>query len=648
LRIISADSGRAGTFDIAVTQSLFSGSGFLCPDCALSDGTVSNHQDKTSVSTSRLALSVTPTRFFEAFTSAYFKSLSNDQNVPTVMQTGGSANLGAKFFTPYQPGRLWSLAGVSNVSLLAKNRSIGSATVNLDIAAIGTLDFRELRKNLGIPLRLHLNGMYRIDNSGDVAKDIEARRSDHVGRSQHVTRIDRLGFDIRRTDILRFGFAVEGAFAHVRPFGEWSIDVPINRQGYECQLGFVGPGDSCLSRARYFASLPSRLTLGVRAMPFKRSELAGVGFLLGVDVATGGSSHFVDEMIPELPWTVHLGLSYTVAPVSPVVTVPKIEPKPVVVPEPPPEAYVTGRVVEKAGIDGAVLPVAQASISFKERAEQGMIAGDDGRFHTSELLPGHYVFHVTKNGFIDTDCAVNVSAPSLSERGAPTSKRTRVPTEIVCEMTRLPTTGIVSGVLRDADTTVFVPYAVVSVFDSRGRKISLKSDEFGGFRIEKVPEGTVRVQVEADGYLMNVSELQLKARENVSLPLSIHKRPKTASVNVTSKELKLKRPIQFLFDSAELLSDSQILIEEVAEVLRSRPEIGPIEIQSHLDDTFTPERAAILSEKRANAIRQQLVRLGIGPDRLIAKGFGSNQPLFPNTNKVNRAKNQRMMLLIQK
>jgi outer membrane protein OmpA-like peptidoglycan-associated protein len=150
---------------------------------------------------------------------------------------------------------------------------------------------------------------------------------------------------------------------------------------------------------------------------------------------------------------------------------------------------------------------------------------------------------------------------------------------------------------------LFVPFAVVSVFDSHGRKIALKSDEFGGFRIEKVPEGTVRVQVEADGYLLTVSELQLKARENLSLPLSIRKRPKAPSVTITSKELKPKRPIQFLFDSAELLSDSQILIEEIAEVLRSRPAVGPIEIQSHLDDAFASEHAAILSEKRANAIR---------------------------------------------
>jgi outer membrane protein OmpA-like peptidoglycan-associated protein len=212
----------------------------------------------------------------------------------------------------------------------------------------------------------------------------------------------------------------------------------------------------------------------------------------------------------------------------------------------------------------------------------------------------------------------------------------------------LPTTAIVTGVLRDAETTVFVPNAVVSVFDARGRKLSLKTDELGGFRVEKVIEGSVRIQAEAEGYLLSVSELELKPRENVNVQMSVHKKPKVSNVTVTTKELKLKRPIHFLHDSAEMLPDSFALIEELAEAFRAHPEISLVEIQGHTDDSGAILHNQTLSEKRAVAVRKALISLGIDADRLLAKGYGSSQPIVPNTNAANRTKNRRVQLIVQK
>ena len=60
----------------------------------------------------------------------------------------------------------------------------------------------------------------------------------------------------------------EGTFEAIRPYLEWSIDVPANRQDYRCAPGDVFASDVCLEKHITFGSAPSRLTLGARALLF--------------------------------------------------------------------------------------------------------------------------------------------------------------------------------------------------------------------------------------------------------------------------------------------------------------------------------------------------------------------------------------------
>src|SRR6185503_9218779 len=108
---------------------------------------------------------------------------------------------------------------------------------------------------------------------------------------------------------------------------------------------------------------------------------------------------------------------------------------------------------------------------------------------------------------------------------------------------------------------------------------------------------------------------------------SLHERPKLSNVVVTKKELKLRKQVHFLHDFSEILPDSQALVEEIAETLRTRSEILGLEIQGHTDNSGAPDHNQALSERRANAVRSALILLGIQPDRLVARGYGQQQPL---------------------
>jgi outer membrane protein OmpA-like peptidoglycan-associated protein len=218
----------------------------------------------------------------------------------------------------------------------------------------------------------------------------------------------------------------------------------------------------------------------------------------------------------------------------------------------------------------------------------------------------------------------------------------------VCELESQPKVGNVNGQLRDAETSAAVGGASVKITDKIGRSLSLTADAAGSFRFENVPPGPVTISAEAPNYLRAVTEIEVKPRSDVVAQIALTKRPARPNVVITDKELKLKKDVHFQHDSAEILSDSMGIIEEAADALRTHSEIASVEIQGHTDDSGTPEYNMRLSTERANAVREALIRDGVEPNRLTARGYGQEKPLVPNTNEANRAKNRRVQLIIQK
>jgi OOP family OmpA-OmpF porin len=78
-------------------------------------------------------------------------------------------------------------------------------------------------------------------------------------------------------------------------------------------------------------------------------------------------------------------------------------------------------------------------------------------------------------------------------------------------------------------------------------------------------------------------------------------------------------------------------------VLKQNPEIK-VEIQGHTDHIGTAVYNQGLSENRAKAVRDYLVRQGIASYRLTAEGYGLTQPVASNDTEEGRAKNRRVEL----
>jgi outer membrane protein OmpA-like peptidoglycan-associated protein len=114
------------------------------------------------------------------------------------------------------------------------------------------------------------------------------------------------------------------------------------------------------------------------------------------------------------------------------------------------------------------------------------------------------------------------------------------------------------------------------------------------------------------------------------------------AVRVTKEEVLLLQQIQFDFDEATIDPGSQPILDEVAQALKDHPEILSVEVQGHTDEQGTQEYNKRLSQRRADAVRQALVRRGIAADRLSAKGYGREVPLDNNQTEEGRKKNRRV------
>jgi len=99
--------------------------------------------------------------------------------------------------------------------------------------------------------------------------------------------------------------------------------------------------------------------------------------------------------------------------------------------------------------------------------------------------------------------------------------------------------------------------------------------------------------------------------------------------------------INFKKNSAEILKDSNKVLDRAAKVLNDNPSVR-VEIGGHTDDTGPRDRNILLSEQRAASVKAYLVNAGVTETRLTTVGYGPNKPIDPAPTKAARAKNRRV------
>ena len=106
----------------------------------------------------------------------------------------------------------------------------------------------------------------------------------------------------------------------------------------------------------------------------------------------------------------------------------------------------------------------------------------------------------------------------------------------------------------------------------------------------------------------------------------------------------LEQAYFFDFDKAEVKAEFFPLLDHIAKVMSDNPKIT-VQLEGHTDSTGSVEYNQGLSERRANAIKDSLVKKAmVDAKRLNAVGFGESKPITTNETKEGRAKNRRVDL----
>lgn len=103
--------------------------------------------------------------------------------------------------------------------------------------------------------------------------------------------------------------------------------------------------------------------------------------------------------------------------------------------------------------------------------------------------------------------------------------------------------------------------------------------------------------------------------------------------------------VTFEYNSALLTAGSAAILDDVAAGLKKYPRLR-VELQGHTDDKGPDAYNLTLSQKRADSVREYLLKEGVPSAQMSAKGYGERQPIAENTTDAGRAKNRRVAMFV--
>ncbi len=101
------------------------------------------------------------------------------------------------------------------------------------------------------------------------------------------------------------------------------------------------------------------------------------------------------------------------------------------------------------------------------------------------------------------------------------------------------------------------------------------------------------------------------------------------------------KTIRFAYDSHLVKAGEGSKVEAVATAFKAMDNAKDLLVEGHCDERGTEEYNRALGERRALAMREYLIRLGVPSDRVHTKTFGKDQPVNLGHNEAAWLKNRR-------
>src|SRR5438309_72535 len=131
-------------------------------------------------------------------------------------------------------------------------------------------------------------------------------------------------------------------------------------------------------------------------------------------------------------------------------------------------------------------------------------------------------------------------------------------------------------------------------------------------------------------------------------PASNHGCPESlrALVVVAATRIEILEQVQFATGKSRIEPRSYPLLDQVAAVLNSHPDLLLVQVEGHTDNRGSAIYNILLSQSRAEAVAAYLESKGVASSRLRARGFGYGRPIADNATAGGRAANRRVAFAV--
>ncbi|GGH30788.1 OmpA family protein [Sphingobacterium alkalisoli] len=174
---------------------------------------------------------------------------------------------------------------------------------------------------------------------------------------------------------------------------------------------------------------------------------------------------------------------------------------------------------------------------------------------------------------------------------------------------------------RDKKTGEHLSGAAVTLLDKQAQTVAKAfTDPQGRIRFSLEKNTPYDIQGEQKGYhLDRVSQPAVRALRDTTVYLRLDLQP----ISTVGERFVLD-DIFYDFDKHHIRPDAALVLDQLVSTLRSNPSLA-IELSSHTDSRGSDAYNMRLSQRRAQAAVDYLVRSGIARERMVAKGYGESR-----------------------
>lgn len=170
-----------------------------------------------------------------------------------------------------------------------------------------------------------------------------------------------------------------------------------------------------------------------------------------------------------------------------------------------------------------------------------------------------------------------------------------------------------------------------------GAKVVYEDEGYGCWTLVKGGrEIWVDVQVYNDGqnYEINIVQIAAMVQEVTANEM----------LDALNKDGFIALYINFDTGKYDLKPESQGTIDQIIALLADNADLN-VSIEGHTDNVGQPAANKTLSEQRARAVRDAVVKGGVSASRVDAVGWGQERPVADNRSEDGRAKNRRVEIV---